>query len=72
MYKNGLLSETQYLQSAGLFDQASMAIVQSKLQTIISLSKLYQSMGGGATYAQQDYSLKDQSIVGIERDNTKN
>ena len=72
MYKNGLLSETQYLQSAGLFDQASMAIVQNKLQTIISLSKLYQSMGGGATYAQQDYSLKDQSIVGIKRDNTKN
>lgn len=72
MYKNGLLSETQYLQSAGLFDQASMAIVQSKLQTIISLSKLYQSMGGGATYAQQDYSLKDQSIVGIKRDDTKN
>ena len=72
MFKNGLLSESQYLQSVGQFDQANMAIVQTKLQTIISLSKLYQSMGGGTTYEQQHYRLKDQSIVGIDRDNTQN
>jgi len=71
MLKNGLLSETQYLQTVGQFDQANMAIVQTKLQTIISLSKLYQSMGGGATYGQQQYRLKNQSIAGISRDNTQ-
>jgi len=67
-----LLSGTQYLQSVGQFDQANMAIVQAKLQTITSLTKLYQSMGGGATYNLKNYSLKDQSIVGIDSDNTKN
>ena len=72
MFKNGLLSGTQYLQSVGQFDQANMAIVQAKLQTITSLTKLYQSMGGGATYNLKNYSLKDQSIVGIDSDNTKN
>ena len=71
MLKNGLLSETQYLQTVGQFDQANMAIVQTKLQTIISLSKLYQSMGGGATYGQQQYRLKNQSIAGISRGNTQ-
>jgi outer membrane protein TolC len=71
MFQKGLLSHSQYLQSVGQFDQANMAIVQTKLQTIISLSKLYQSMGGGATYEQQDYRLKDQSIVGIDRDDTQ-
>lgn len=72
MFKSGLLSGTQYLQSVGQFDQANMAIVQAKLQTITSLTKLYQSMGGGATYNLKNYSLKDQSIVGIDSDNTKN
>ena len=72
MLKNGLLSETQYLQSTGQLDQANIAIVQTKLQTITSLTKLYQSMGGGATYNLKDYSLKDQSIVGNDRVDTKN
>jgi len=67
MRGTGLISETQYLQSAGQFDLANMAIVQTKLQAIISLSKLYQSMGGGAAYDQKNYSLKDQSIVSIDR-----
>lgn len=72
MFKTGLLSETQYLQSTSQFEQANMTIVQAKLQTITSLTKLYQSMGGGATYNLKNYSLKDQSIVGTDRDNTKN
>jgi outer membrane protein, multidrug efflux system len=67
MRSNGLLSETQYLQSAAQFDLANSAIVQTKLQAIISFSKLYQSMGGGAAYDQKSYSLQDQSIVSIDR-----
>ena len=71
MFKNGLLSETQYLQTAGQFDQANMAIVQAKLKTVTALTTLYQSMGGGATYNLKNYSLKDQSIVGNDSDNNK-
>lgn len=72
MLENGLLSQTQYLQGTAQFSLANMAIVQTKLQTIISLSKLYQSMGGGATYNQEDYRLQDQSVVGVDREQPKN
>jgi len=69
MLRGGLLSETDYLQIAGQFDLATMAMVQTKLETVISLSKLYQSMGGGATYGQDQYSLQEQTIVSLDRGN---
>jgi outer membrane protein TolC len=72
MFKNGLLSNTQYLESSARFDSASMTMLQTKVQTIIALSKLYQSMGGGATYGEKNYSLKDQTIVGKDRETTEN
>ena len=72
MYRNGLLSQTQYLEASSRFDLARMAILQSKLQTVISLSKLYQSMGGGATYGEKNYRLKDQTLVGKDREPTQN
>lgn len=71
MYKNGLLSNTQYLEGTARFDLARMSILQSKVQTLIALSKLYQSMGGGATYGEKNYSLKDQTIVGKESEVTQ-
>lgn len=63
MYKNGLISNTQYLEKSASFDLAQIAILQTKVQAIIALSKLYQSMGGGATYGDKNYQLKDQSIA---------
>ena len=72
MYRNGLLSQTQYLEASSRFDLARMAILQTKLQTVISLSKLYQSMGGGATYGEKNYRLKDQTLVGKDREPTEN
>lgn len=72
MYKTGLLSHTQFLEGSARFDMAKMAILQTKLQTVISLSKLYQSMGGGATYGEKNYSLKDQTVVGKDRETTEN
>ena len=72
MLENGLLSQTQYLQGTAQFNLANMAIVQTKLQAIISLSRLYQSMGGGATYNQEDYRLQDQSVVSIDREQPNN
>lgn len=72
MLRGGLLSQTDYLQLAGQFDLATMAMVQTKLEAIISLSKLYQSMGGGATYGQDQYSLQEQSIVSLDRGDREN
>ena len=72
MFKNGLLSNTQYLEGSARFDSARMSMLQTKVQTIIALSKLYQSMGGGATYGEKNYSLKDQTIVGKDRETTEN
>lgn len=72
MYRNGLLSQTQYLEGAARFDLARMAILQTKVQTVISLSRLYQSMGAGATFGEKNYSLKDQTLTGKDRDTSQN
>ncbi len=72
MYHNGLLSHTQYLETSARFDLAQMAILQTKVQTVISLSRLYQSMGGGATYGEKNYRLKEQTLVGKDRETTAN
>lgn len=72
MVQNGLIPQTQYQQSMIQLDLANMAIIQDKLQTIGALTSLYQSMGAGATFAQSEYSLRDQSIRGINHDNAKN
>lgn len=71
MYQKGLISNTQYLETEARFDLAKIAILQTKVQTIISLSKLYQSMGGGATYREKNYTLKDQTILEKENENAK-
>ena len=70
MFKSGLLSKMQYLDNAIQFNMARMSILQTKVQSIISLSKLYQSMGGGSTYGDENYMLKDQTIEGKDRDNS--
>lgn len=72
MYQRGLLSNTQFLEGTAQFDLAEMAIVQTKVQTVIAFSKLYQSMGGGATFGENRYQLQDQSISGIDRADKQN
>ncbi len=72
MYKNGLISNTQYLEGSARFELAKAAILQTKVQTIIALSKLYQSMGGGATYGDKNYRLKDQTIAEKDRETAPN
>jgi outer membrane protein, multidrug efflux system len=63
MFKNGLVSDTQYLEGLTRLDLAKMSILQTKVQLIIAFSKLYQSMGGGATYGDKQYQLQDQTIT---------
>lgn len=72
MYRNGLLSQTQFLEGSARFDLARMSILQTKVQTVISMSKLYQSMGGGATYGEKNYRLKDQTLSGKDRETSEN
>ncbi|MCD8503699.1 MAG: TolC family protein [Burkholderiaceae bacterium] len=72
MVHNGLLAQTQYLQNLTELDLATIAIIQSKLQAVNSLATLYQSMGAGATFGQDQYRLADQSIGDSNRDDTKN
>jgi len=63
MFKNGLLSDTQYIENLTRFDMARMSILQTKVQAVIAFSKLYQSMGGGATYGENRYQLQDQALA---------
>lgn len=62
MYKKGLLSNTQFLEGSSKFDLAEIAVLQTKVQTVIAFSKLYLSMGGGATFGEHQYQLQNQSI----------
>lgn len=63
MFKKGLVSDNQYLDGVMRLDMAQMSILQTKVQALIALSKLYQSMGGGATYGDNQYQLKDQALT---------
>lgn len=72
MAQNGLLSQTQLLQSASQLELARVSIIQGKLQAIAGLSELYQSMGAGATFAQSQYTLKDQTIARMRREKRTN
>lgn len=72
MFKQGLVSNTQYLEASARLEMTQMSMLQTKVQTIIALAKLYQSMGGGATYGDKYYSLKDQTIIERDREATAN
>ena len=72
MARNGLIPQTQYQQSMTELDLARLSVIDRKLQTISALTTLYQSMGAGATFAQDEYSFRNQSILTINRDDTKN
>lgn len=71
-FKQGLVSRTQYLEASARFEMTQMSMLQTKVQAIIALAKLYQSMGGGATYGDKNYSLKDQTIIERDREATAN
>jgi len=63
MFKNGLVSDTHYIDHLTRFDLARMSMLQTKVQAVIAFSKLYQSMGGGATYGENRYQLQDQALA---------
>lgn len=63
MFKKGLLSDMQYREGLARFDLTRISILQTKVQTVIAFAKLYQSMGGGATYGGVRYQLQDQALT---------
>ena len=63
MFKNGLVSDTHYIDHLTRFDLARMSMLKTKVQAVIAFSKLYQSMGGGATYGENRYQLQDQALA---------
>lgn len=72
MFKNGLVSDAQYLENLTRFDLAWISILQTKVQAVIAFSKLYQSMGGGATYGENRYQLQDQALAEKSQANGQN
>lgn len=62
MLKQGLVSKSQYLEYKASLYLANIAIVQTKTQTVISYSKLYQSMGGGASFNEKQFSIENQLV----------
>lgn len=62
MFQQGLLSKSQYLEFKAKLSLANIAILQTKTQTIISYSKLYQSMGGGASFNEKQFSIEKQHV----------
>ena len=72
MFRKGLLPDTQYREGLARFDQARLSIIQTKVQAVIAFSKLYQSMGGGATYGDNKYQLQDQALTAKSPTNSQN
>lgn len=66
MLQQGLISKGQYLEFKAKLFLANIAILQTKTQTIISYSKLYQSMGGGASFNEKKFSIEDQIVRTIQ------
>jgi outer membrane protein TolC len=62
MLQQGLISKTQYLEFKAKLYLANIAILQTKTQTIISYSKLYQSMGGGASFNEKKFNIEKQMV----------
>ena len=62
MLQKGLISQSQYLEMKAKLYLADIAILQTKTQTVIAYSKLYQSMGGGASFGERQYNIEKQLV----------
>ncbi|GEM_PF-2439289 len=62
MYRQGLISQFQYLETKARYDLVDAAVTQTKLTKLIALAKLYQSMGGGSIYAEQNFEISNGAV----------
>ena len=62
MYLQGLISQSQYLEAKNRHDLLDAAVTQVKLMKLIALAKLYQSMGGGSIYEEQNLEISNGTV----------
>ena len=62
MYLQGLISQSQYLEAKNRHDLLDAAVTQAKLMKLIALAKLYQSMGGGSVYEEQNLDIYNGTV----------
>ena len=59
MYRQGLLSEAQFLENKAQYHLVDDVLTQTKLTELIAMAKLYQSMGGGSIYEEQNLEISN-------------
>ncbi|MBU3625348.1 TolC family protein [Polynucleobacter sp. JS-Safj-400b-B2] len=62
MYRQGLLSESQFLENKAQYNLVDAAVTQTKLTELIAMAKLYQSMGGGSIYEEQNLEISNGTV----------
>ena len=62
MYRQGLLSQSQFLENKTQYDLVEAAVTQTKLTELIAMAKLYQSMGGGSIYEEQNLEISNGKV----------
>jgi outer membrane protein TolC len=62
MYRQGLLSQSQFLQNKAQYDLVEAAVTQTKLTELIAMAKLYQSMGGGSIYEEPNLEISNGKV----------
>ena len=62
MYRQGLLSQSQFLENKAQYNLVDAAVTQTKLTELIAMAKLYQSMGGGSIYEEQNLEISNGKV----------
>ncbi len=62
MYLQGLVSQSQFLEAKVKLDLSEAVVTQTKLMKLIALAKLYQSLGGGSIYEEQNLDIANGTV----------
>ena len=62
MLRQGLLSQAQFLENKAQYNLVEAAVTQTKLTELIAMAKLYQSMGGGSIYEEQNLEISNGKV----------
>ncbi|MBU3552756.1 MULTISPECIES: TolC family protein [Polynucleobacter] len=62
MFRQGLLSQSQFLENKAQFNLVEAAVTQTKLTELIAIAKLYQSMGGGSIYEESNLEISNGKV----------
>lgn len=67
MHRNGLISESQFLENKTQFDLVDALVTQTKLTQLIAMAKLYQSMGAGSLYKEPNLVISNGKVQQIKK-----